>query len=126
MNFDLIGITELAGELGASCQRAGQLADCPDVPLGLVHPPSGHLDTEPRSKPSTNFGPQRETAAAAIAGVSPRPERLHHFRRRTRTGIGAPATIVNGTASGKSVARESISTVRTMVATATVASSIAK
>lgn len=45
MNLDLIGITEIAAELGVSRQRAGQLADDPDFPGPVVQPASGRLYT---------------------------------------------------------------------------------
>ncbi|QNJ96567.1 hypothetical protein HZU40_34150 (plasmid) [Mycolicibacterium fluoranthenivorans] len=45
MNLDLIGITEIAAELGVSRQRAGQLADDPDFPAPVVQPASGRLYT---------------------------------------------------------------------------------
>lgn len=45
MNLDLVGITEIAGELGVSRQRAGQLADGPDFPAPVVRPASGRLYT---------------------------------------------------------------------------------
>jgi hypothetical protein len=47
-------------------------------------------------------------------------------RRVTVAATGAPATIVNGTASGKSTAGELILTDRMIVASASVASSMAK
>lgn len=45
MNLDLVGITEVAGELGVSRQRAGQLAENPDFPAPVVRPASGRLYT---------------------------------------------------------------------------------
>jgi hypothetical protein len=45
MTLDLIGITEIASELGVSRQRAGQLADHPDFPAPVVRPASGRLYT---------------------------------------------------------------------------------
>jgi hypothetical protein len=43
LNVDLIGITEVAGELGVSRQRAGQLADDLDFPAPVVHTAAGRL-----------------------------------------------------------------------------------
>lgn len=61
------------------------------------------------------------------------PDPCAHFtfldryqRGRTRAQIGPPATIVNGTASGKSSSNEQMSACRTIVANARVASNIAK
>lgn len=45
LNLDLIGVTEIAAELGVSRQRAGQLADGPEFPAPVVHPTSGRLYT---------------------------------------------------------------------------------
>jgi hypothetical protein len=45
ISLDLIGITEIARELGVSRQRAGQLADNPDFPPPVVRPASGRLYT---------------------------------------------------------------------------------
>jgi hypothetical protein len=57
---------------------------------------------------------------SSAVGLQPVP------RGRTRAGTASAATVVNGTASGKSSRRERISTRRMMVASARVASSIAK
>ncbi|SPM37683.1 hypothetical protein MRAB57_5532 [Mycobacterium rhizamassiliense] len=45
LNLDLIGITEIAGELGVSRQRAGKLADDPDFPAPVVHCAAGRFYT---------------------------------------------------------------------------------
>lgn len=45
INLDLVGITEIAGVLGVSRQRAGQLAEHLDFPAPVVHPASGRLYT---------------------------------------------------------------------------------
>ena len=45
LNLDLIGITEIAGELGVSRQRAGKLADDPDFPAPVVQYAAGRLYT---------------------------------------------------------------------------------
>lgn len=45
LDLDLIGVTEIAGELGVSRQRAGQLADDPDFPEPVLNPPTGRLYT---------------------------------------------------------------------------------
>lgn len=37
LHLDLIGITEIAGQLGVSRQRAGKLAENPDFPAPVVH-----------------------------------------------------------------------------------------
>ena len=43
MNLDVIGVTEIAAELGVSRQRAGHLTDDPDFPEPVLHPASGRL-----------------------------------------------------------------------------------
>ncbi len=45
LDLDLIGITQIADELGVSRQRAGQLADDADFPEPVLNPPSGRLYT---------------------------------------------------------------------------------
>jgi Activator of Hsp90 ATPase homolog 1-like protein len=45
MNLDVIGVTEIAAELGVSRQRAGHLTDVPDFPEPVLHPASGRLYT---------------------------------------------------------------------------------
>ena len=45
LNLDLIGISQIAEELGVSRQRAGQLADDEDFPAPVLTPPSGRLYT---------------------------------------------------------------------------------
>jgi hypothetical protein len=64
-------------------------------------------------------GPVPEAASNAGACVG-------QFRGRTRAGMGAAATVVNGTARGKSSSRERISASRIVVASPRVASSMAK
>lgn len=58
MNLDLIGITEIAAELGVSRQRAGKLADDRDFPAPVLEPASGRLYT----RASVNAFQQRWTA----------------------------------------------------------------
>lgn len=45
LNLDLIGVTEIAGELGVSRQRAGKLADDPDFPAPVLRTAVGRLYT---------------------------------------------------------------------------------
>lgn len=68
-------------------------------------------------------------ASLTFAGETGRPAKRiapRQRRGRTRAGIGPSATVVNGTASGKSSACEWISTSRMIVPSARVSSSIAK
>lgn len=45
LNLDLIGVTEIAGELGVSRQRAGKLAEDPDFPAPVLRTATGRLYT---------------------------------------------------------------------------------
>lgn len=45
LDLDLIGITQIAGELGVSRQRAGKLADDPDFPAPVLRTAAGRLYT---------------------------------------------------------------------------------
>jgi hypothetical protein len=66
MTLDLIGITEIAGELGVSRQRAGQLADSPDFPAPVVHPASGRLYTRDSVKAFAARNPRTGSRAQII------------------------------------------------------------
>lgn len=59
LNLDLIGVTEIAGELGVSRQRAGKLADDPDFPAPVLRTAAGRLYT----RDSVKAFQQRWTAA---------------------------------------------------------------
>lgn len=41
LNLDLIGVTEIAGELGVSRQRAGKLTEDPDFPAPVLRTAAG-------------------------------------------------------------------------------------
>lgn len=45
VSLDLIGITEIADELGVSRQRAAKLTQAPDFPKHVAHPASGRIYT---------------------------------------------------------------------------------
>ncbi|GAB4667399.1 hypothetical protein [Mycobacterium avium] len=59
LDLDLIGVTQIAGELGVSRQRAGKLADDPDFPAPVLRTAAGRLYT----RDSVKAFQQRWTAA---------------------------------------------------------------
>ncbi|OBJ96822.1 hypothetical protein [Mycobacterium sp. 1245852.3] len=71
LNLDLIGVTEIAGELGVSRQRAGKLAEDPDFPAPVLRTAAGRLYT----RDSVKAFQQRWTAARNPRGG--RRRRLH-------------------------------------------------
>lgn len=72
-DLDLIGVTEIAAELGVSRQRAGQLTADPDFPAPVVHVAAGRLYTRASVQAfhdrwaairNTRGGPRRRQPAA--------------------------------------------------------------
>lgn len=76
LNVDLIGITEIAGVLGVSRQRAGQLAKDPDFPAPVAQTAAGRLYTRASVK---------AFCVRWMAARNPRGGR----RRRQVAGLGA-------------------------------------
>ena len=107
--------------VGAARQRHGDVAGLSFDVAGVAQLPFGEASFDARW-----IDRVLQHIADPYRAILEMVRSRNHVRARIRARIGAPATIVKGTATGKSESIDRISVRRTMVASARVASSMAK